>query len=70
MEVHFVVKKGEILPNVETFMIKSQSAPCPPEIFTVLVHKIIADLSQKPNIRELNYPYKFCPIQATLDVID
>jgi len=67
MDVHFVVHKGEIIPHIESFMIRSQTMPCPPEIFTILVHKIIADVSKNPHVREIHYPYKFCPVQATIE---
>jgi hypothetical protein len=70
MEVHFIVKKGEILPNIESFMIQTQKNPCPPEIFNILVHKIISDFSKNPSIRNLDYPFKFCPIKATIEVVD
>jgi len=70
MEINFAVKKGEILPNVESFMIKSQEKPYPPEIFNILVHKIISDVSLNPSIREFTYPFKSCPVKVSLSIIE
>lgn len=70
MEVHFKIKKGEVIPNIESFTIKQQDQPCPPSIFNVFIHKIIVDVSKDYSITELEYPNKFCPIRATIETIE
>jgi hypothetical protein len=69
MEIHYTVRTGDVLPYIETFMIKNQTNPCPPAIIEILRHKIIADLSQNPAMREFVFPFKGCPVRATLDMI-
>ena len=69
MDVHFQVRKGDVLYQVESFLVTRQEQPCPPEIFTVLVHKIHADLSRDSKVRQVHFPFKMCPIHATLEVV-
>jgi len=68
MDIHFIVRKGEILPHVESFYIKRQETPCPPEIISLLVHKINVDFSKNDSIREFDFPFPSCPTHVTLHV--
>jgi len=68
MDIHYVVRQGEVLPYLESFQVMSQREPCPPGIFEVLQHKIIADVSKNPGLRHFQFPFTKCPIRVTLDV--
>ena len=68
MDVHYVVRQGEVLPHIESFLVTRQTRPCPPGIFETLHHKIITDLAKNPTLRELQFPFKNCPIHVTLNV--
>ena len=70
MDIHFIIRKGEFLPHVESFFVQHQKTPCPPEIMTMLVHKVIADVSQDNSLREFDFPFKTCPVHVTIDVLD
>lgn len=69
MDIHYVVRRGEVLPYLESFVITRQAAPCPPNILDILNHKLIALVSEDPKIREFDFPFKTCPIHVTLDVL-
>jgi hypothetical protein len=69
MDIHYVVRKGEVLPHIESFLVLRQTSPCPPNILEILHHKVIADLSQNPKLRKFDFPLKTCPIHVTLDVL-
>lgn len=70
MDIHFKVRKGEILYHVESFLVQRQDSPCPPEILSVLLHKIQADLSTDSSLRRFEFPFKECPMRVTIDMMD
>lgn len=69
MEIHYVVRTGNVLPYIESFVVTRQATPCPPGIIEVLQHKIIADVSKNPTLKEFDFPFPKCPIHVTLDVL-
>ena len=69
MEIHYVVRAGEVLPHIESFVVVRQTSPCPPSILEILHHKVMTNLSQNPKLREFDFPFKTCPIHVTLDVL-
>jgi hypothetical protein len=69
MDIHYNIRMGEILPSIESFIIKKQTKPCPPGILETLHHKLLADLSKNPNIQEFTFPFRTCPIHVTINVL-
>lgn len=52
MDIHYNVRMGEVLPHIESFIVKQQTSPCPPGILETLHHKLLADISKNPCLRE------------------
>lgn len=69
MDIQYTVHQGDIVPHIESFMVVQQSMPCPPGIISMLQHKIVADLSKNPDLRQFEFPLKTCPVSVTLNVI-
>jgi len=68
ISIHYIVREGDILPHIESFIVRTQSTPCPPNIIDIIQYKIMADLSKNPSLREFDFPYPTCPIHATIEV--
>lgn len=69
MDIHYTVRLGEVLPYIESFLVTRQATACPPHVLDVLQHKIRADVSKNPDLREFDFPFKMCPIHVTIDVL-
>lgn len=69
MDVHYNIRMGEVLPHIESFLVKDQTMPCPPGILEILQHKLLADIAKNPNLRELTFPFRNCPIHATINIL-
>jgi hypothetical protein len=70
MEIEFRVSRIGFIPHVETFFVRSQEKECPPELINILVHKIHAELRQDRNIREFHFPFKHCPANVRIEIIE
>ena len=64
-----MVRINDIIPHVESFMIRSQTKLCPPELIDILKHKIHADISKNPELREFHFPFPECPTNVTIEII-
>lgn len=69
MDIHYIVRKGEILPFIESFYVRHQNSPCPPNVLDVLNHKIIAEVSKDDTIQSFQFPFPSCPINVTIEII-
>jgi len=68
MDIHYDVRMGEVLPHIESFLVRQQTSPCPPGILETLQHKLLADISKNPRLREFTFPFRTCPIHVTVTV--
>lgn len=68
IEITYTVRLGDgVLPEIESMLVTRQDIPCPPTVLDVLHHKIIADVSRDPDLRELTFtPFRLCPIRAVI----
>jgi len=69
MEIHFTVKKGDYTPTVESFLVKKQDQPCPPEIMSFLLYKITDGKSSEES-RRFQSTFLSCSVDVTVDIIE
>lgn len=70
MDIHYTVRTGNVLPYIESFRVTRQTEACPPGVIQVLQHKILADISKNPHLREFTFaPKHSCAIHVTIDIV-